>query len=175
MIWAKKIVLVGPMGAGKSTIGRLLASHVGLPFKDSDAEIEAKSGADIPWIFDVEGELGFRDRETAVLKELIANSQIVLATGGGLVVREENRLLLKQSADVVVYLKAEPGYLAQRTAKDKKRPLLQVEDPYKKMLSLLAEREPFYLDVATHIIPTDKGSPKAVVQQIIAALRASEH
>jgi shikimate kinase len=167
---AQKIILVGPMGAGKSTIGRLLAAYLSLPFKDSDTVIEENSGADIPWIFDVEGEEGFRDRETAVLKELAGHKQLVLATGGGMVVREENRRLLQQAADAVIYLKADPEYLAQRTSKDKKRPLLQVEDPYQKILDLLKEREPLYCEVATHVVPTDTRSPKVVAQQIASSL-----
>ncbi len=158
------------MGAGKSTIGRLLASYLGLPFKDSDTVVEEKSGADIPWIFDVEGESGFRDRESAVLEELMAKPALVLATGGGIVIREENRQLLNQSADAVIYLKAEPEYLAQRTAKDKKRPLLQVDDPYQKSLSLLEQREPLYQSVATHVVTTDTRSPKVIAQEIVSSL-----
>lgn len=170
MFKAKKIVLVGPMGAGKSTIGRLLATYLSLPFKDSDAVIEEKSGADIPWIFDMEGEEGFRDRETAVLKELVAERELVLATGGGMVLREENRVLLQRSADAIIYLKSEPEYLAQRTAKDKKRPLLQVDDPYQKILALLEERDPIYSQVATHVVSTDTRSPKVIAQQIVDSL-----
>lgn len=166
----QKIVLVGPMGAGKSTIGRLLAGYLSLPFKDSDSVIEEKSGADIPWIFDVEGEEGFRDRESAAIEELMAEKSLVLATGGGVILRPENRDLLDKLSDAVIYLKAEPEYLAQRTAKDKKRPLLQVDDPYQKILSLLEEREPLYQSVATHVIPTDTRSPKVIAQEIISSL-----
>lgn len=170
----QKIVLVGPMGAGKSTIGRLLANALSFPFKDSDHVIEEKSGADIPWIFDVEGEVGFRDRETAVLKELMGLDQVVLATGGGIVLREENRKLL-DTADVVVYLTTDPEYLVQRTAKDKKRPLLQVDDPRQKILALVKERDPLYREVATDVIVTDTRSPKVVVQQIMSILNSSQN
>lgn len=166
----QKIALVGPMGAGKSTIGRLLANTLRTPFYDSDHVIEEKTGADIPWIFDVEGESGFRDRETAVLKSLLSNDQLVLATGGGIVLREENRQLLKQ-ADAVVYLKADTERLVQRTFKDKKRPLLQVDDPRKKIIALLAERDPLYHDVATHVVKTDTRSPKIIAQHITTLLK----
>lgn len=165
----QKVVLVGPMGAGKSTIGRLLASLLSLPFRDSDHVVEEKSGADIPWIFDVEGEDGFRDRETAALKELMSEEHLVLATGGGIVLREENRALLKL-ADAVVFLTADPDHLVQRTYKDKKRPLLQVDNPRHKILSLLKERDPLYREVATHIVMTDTRSPKSVAQGIVSDL-----
>lgn len=157
------------MGAGKSTIGRLLANILRVPFYDSDHVIEEKTGADIPWIFDVEGESGFRDRESAVLQELLNNNRAVLATGGGIVVREQNRHLLKQ-ADAVVYLKADTERLVQRTIKDKKRPLLQVDDPRKKIIALLEERDPLYNEVATHIVKTDARSPKIIAQHIASLL-----
>lgn len=157
------------MGAGKSTIGRLLANILRVPFYDSDHVIEEKTGADIPWIFDVEGESGFRDRESAVLHELLNNNRAVLATGGGIVVREQNRHLLKQ-ADAVVYLKADTERLVQRTIKDKKRPLLQVDDPRKKIIALLEERDPLYNEVATHIVKTDARSPKIIAQHIASLL-----
>ncbi len=169
MLPPQKIVLVGPMGAGKSTIGRLLSKQLQLPFKDSDTVIEERSGADIPWIFDVEGEDGFRQRETAVLRDLMYEASLVLATGGGIVLRPENRELLKK-ADVVIYLSADPEHLVSRTEKDKKRPLLQVADPKQKILDLLEERDPLYREVATRIVTTDTRSPKIVAKEIAAKL-----
>lgn len=166
-----KIALVGPMGAGKSTIGRLLAGILRAPFYDSDHVIEEKTGADIPWIFDVEGEEGFRDRETAALVSLLEIDVLVLATGGGIVLREKNRQLLK-GADAVIYLKADTERLVQRTMKDKNRPLLQVDDPRKKIVELLEERDPLYREVATHVILTDSRSPKMIAQQVAARLTA---
>jgi shikimate kinase len=169
MLPPQKIVLVGPMGAGKSTIGRLLSRQLTLPFKDSDTLIEERSGADIPWIFDVEGEVGFRQRETAVLEDTLNDSAFVLATGGGIVLRMENRQLLKQ-ADVVIYLSAEPEHLIRRTEKDKKRPLLQVPDREQKIKNLLKERDPLYREVATRIVTTDTRSPKLVAKEIAKTL-----
>ena len=166
-----KIALVGPMGAGKSTIGRLLAGILRAPFYDSDHVIEEKTGADIPWIFDVEGEEGFRDRETAALVSLLEIDALVLATGGGIVLREKNRQLLKY-ADAVIYLKADTERLVQRTMRDKNRPLLQVDDPRKKIVELLEERDPLYREVATHVILTDSRSPKMIAQQVAARLTA---
>ena len=168
----KQIVLVGPMGAGKSTIGRLLAKDLHLPFKDSDNEIEARCGADIPWIFDVEGEKGFRQRETAVLRELIQENALILATGGGIVLREENRDMLKK-ADAVIYLSATAEHLARRTAKDKKRPLLQVENPKEKIIQLLEERDALYREIATHVIITEAQNPKSVAMEIAKKLQFS--
>lgn len=163
------IILIGPMGAGKSTIGRSLAAKIGFDFLDTDLVIEEKTGADIAWIFDVEGESGFRDRESQILRELAAAKRRVLATGGGIIVREENRDFLKDQ-EVVVYLKASIAQLIARTSKDKKRPLLQVENPVEKIKSLVAEREPFYQEVATHTVETDGHSPRATVQNIIKLL-----
>lgn len=162
---SQSIVLVGPMGAGKSTIGKLLAGILQLPFADSDRVIEDRTGADIPWIFDVEGEGGFRLRETAVLKDLLLAESMVLATGGGIVMREENRSLLK-GGSVVVYLTASVDQLVERTYKDKKRPLLQVADPEAKIRELIAHRDPLYQEVADIVVQTDRRGPKAVAQEI---------
>ncbi|WP_039915311.1 shikimate kinase AroK [Cellvibrio mixtus] len=159
------IFLVGPMGAGKSTIGRLLASELGFNFRDSDRVIEERTGADIPWIFDMEGEEGFRERETAVLQELATDHDTVVATGGGIVLREQNRLLMK-SAGFVCYLTASIDQLVERTARDKKRPLLQVENPRQKIIDLLALRDPLYQNAADFIVNTDRRSPKTVAQEI---------
>ncbi len=164
------VVLVGPMGAGKSTIGRLLAASLHLPFLDTDRVIEDRTGADIPWIFDVEGEEGFRQRETAVLADMLADHVgQVLATGGGIVLKPENRALL-QKGGVVFYLTASVSQLVERTCKDKKRPLLQVDDPRQKIVDLIGQRDPLYREVADHVVNTDRRSPKAVVQEIVDCL-----
>jgi shikimate kinase len=168
---AQLIVLVGPMGVGKSTVGRLLANLLGLSFYDSDREIERQAGTDIGWIFDREGEQGFRDRETAVLTELMAHRSMVLATGGGVVMRKENRELLKQ-ANNTCYLMAEPKLLVERTKKNNKRPLLQVDDPAAKILSLLQERDPLYREVATITVATDSRSPKSTALELMLKLKS---
>ncbi len=160
------IFLVGPMGAGKSTIGRLLAAELAFNFRDSDRVIEDRTGADIPWIFDMEGEDGFRDRETAVLRDLVLEPDTVVATGGGIVMRPINRELLKASGQVI-YLTASIEQLVERTSRDKKRPLLQVENPRQKIIDLIAMRDPLYREVATHIVNTDRRSPKTVAQEIV--------
>lgn len=141
------LYLVGPMGVGKTTIGKLLAKKLKKQFVDLDDEIEARAGASIPWIFDVEGESGFRRRETELLAEFSRRRGMVVSTGGGVVTREENRRLLK-GAGVVVYLNASPEQLHARTLKDKKRPLLQVPDRLKVITELKEARDPFYREVA---------------------------
>lgn len=166
------VVLVGPMGAGKSTIGRILAGLLQRPFADSDKVIEERTGADIPWIFDVEGEEGFRTRETGVLKQLLDDTNLVLATGGGIVMREENRELL-QDRGWVVYLTAGIEKLIERTAKDKKRPLLQVENPAQKIRDLIEQRHPLYEAVADFTICTDGRGPKAVAQAIAKQVKVA--
>ena len=158
------IVLVGPMGAGKTTVGTLLAKKLRLPFKDSDAEIEARTGADIPWIFDVEGEQGFRDRETQVLKDLLAMPEGVIATGGGIVIREENRVLLKPVQ--VIYLRASLNEQLRRTANDRKRPLLQTENPRAVLERLMTIRDPLYRDIATQIIETDGANSRSIATKL---------
>lgn len=166
---ACSVILIGPMGAGKSTIGRQLAQHLHFQFVDTDKVIESRTGADIPWIFDVEGEDGFRKREAAVLTEFLGKPGVVLATGGGIVVRPENRQLL-ESVQGVVYLTASLDRLVERTAKDKKRPLLQVENPRERIGELLVERDPLYRQVADIVIDTDKLGAKAIVDEIARQL-----
>ncbi|MFT5083392.1 MAG: shikimate kinase [Lentisphaeria bacterium] len=153
------------MGAGKSTIGRQLASRLGFQFLDTDHVIEARTGADIPWIFDIEGEAGFRDRETVILTDLVNNNQAVIATGGGIVLRAKNRQLLK-SAGLVVYLTASIEQLVARTFKDKKRPLLQVADPKSKIKEIFVQRDPIYREIADCVIVTDGIGAKAIVNKI---------
>jgi shikimate kinase len=166
------IYLVGPMGAGKSTIGRVLAAELHLPFRDSDRVIEERTGADIPWIFDMEGEEGFRERESAVLTELANDQRAVIATGGGIILRAQNRQLM-QASGFVCYLTASIEQLVERTARDKKRPLLQVENPRQKIIELLALREPLYREAADFIVNTDRRSPKTVAQEISSLITAS--
>lgn len=168
----ERIFLVGPMGVGKSTIGRLLAARLQFDFVDTDQLIEHRCGADIAWIFDVEGESGFRDRETAVLAELCTAQRAVIATGGGIIVREQNRCLL-DAQNPVVYLQADIDQLCARTARDRKRPLLQVEDPRQKIIELLTERSAFYERVADFIVNTDTIGPRAAVHKIMTMLQES--
>lgn len=161
----RNIYLVGPMGAGKSTIGRVLAAELHLSFRDSDKVIEDRTGADIPWIFDMEGEEGFRDRESAVLAELSQGVDVVIATGGGIILREQNRAIM-QASGYVCYLTASIEQLVERTSRDKKRPLLQVENPRQKIIDLVALRDPLYRAAADFVINTDRRSPKLVAQEI---------
>ncbi|HIP52509.1 MAG TPA: shikimate kinase, partial [Chromatiales bacterium] len=135
----RNIFLIGPMGAGKTTIGRQLASAIGMAFKDSDQEIQQRTGVDIPTIFEFEGEAGFRKRERAVIDELTQAEGVVLATGGGVVLDEENRRNLA-SRGIVIYLYCSPEQQYQRTVRDKNRPLLQTENPLARLKELMAER-----------------------------------
>lgn len=162
----KRVVLVGPMGAGKSTIGRMLAKELGYRFLDSDRIIEERCGANIPWIFDVEGEDGFRQRETAMLDELSSEHKTVLATGGGAIMRPENHRLLKQDA-LVVYLKTSIEQQVERTRKDRNRPLLQNDDPEAVLRKLFSIRDPLYSELADITMHTDRKSPRLVVRQLV--------
>ncbi|MEM8498203.1 MAG: shikimate kinase AroK [Pseudomonadota bacterium] len=168
----QRIYLIGPMGAGKSTIGRQLATELKLDFVDTDAEIERRCGADIPWIFDVEGEQGFRLRETQVLEELSTQSKCVIATGGGIVTQDRNRQIL-QGSGFVVYLYTTIEQQVERTARDRKRPLLQVEEPREVIEALMLEREPMYRDLADLIVSTDRRTAKKVAVEIVTAIDAS--
>ena len=157
------------MGAGKTTIGKHLAQHLKLRFVDSDAEIEARTGADIPWIFDVEGEEGFRDREQQVVAEMTEWDNIVLATGGGVVLRPENRTALA-GRGFVIYLYASVDEQVRRTQRDRRRPLLQGGDPEEILRDLMAVRDPLYREIADHIIETDQCSPRNVAQRLVREL-----
>lgn len=165
------LILVGPMGAGKSTIGRLLAKEVRYLFKDSDKEIEQRTGADIPWIFDVEGEQGFREREQAMIAELCAEDGLVLATGGGVVMRPENRQAIRQGGRVI-YLHTSVEQQLERTSRDRNRPLLRTANPRRVLTELMAIRDPLYREVADIIIETDERPPRLVVQEILAQLQS---
>ncbi|MFZ9036017.1 MAG: shikimate kinase AroK [Francisellaceae bacterium] len=165
MIITQNVFLIGPVGAGKSTIGRQLAQELKLEFVDSDREIEQRCGVDIDWIFDLEGEEGFRQREREVLSDLATRQGIVLATGGGAILLPENRTLLS-SRGKVVYLQASIDQQLERTAKDKKRPLLQVDDKEAQLRKLMEEREPLYQEIADITIETSETTVRNVVQRI---------
>jgi shikimate kinase len=173
MVKGQSVFLVGPMGAGKTTIGRLLAEHLQYQFLDSDREIEARSGASIPWIFDVEGEAGFRKRETAMLDELTQRTSIILATGGGAVINPDNRHYLRDRG-IVVYLKADLDELLRRTSHDKNRPLLQTDDPRARLQVLIEEREPWYMEIADIIFDTRHGSTKNAARELARKIRQFE-
>lgn len=165
------VFLVGPMGVGKSTIGRHLAKLLKLDFVDSDREIERRTGVGIPVIFEIEGEAGFREREAAALAELTADrTRLVLATGGGAVLRPANRALLR-ARGVVVYLHADIEILLARTRRDRRRPLLQNPDPRRIMQELLEQRDPLYREVADLVVETDQRSPTTVAREIAAKLK----
>jgi 3-dehydroquinate synthase len=163
------IFLVGLMGAGKTTIGRALAKKLNKRFIDSDHEIEARTGASIPLIFEIEGEEGFRQREAEVIHDLTAMEGIVLATGGGAILREDNRACLK-ARGTVIYLRASIDSILQRTSHDKNRPLLQTANPRERLEELTRVREPLYLEVADIIIETGRPNIPSLVQSIIAQL-----
>lgn len=149
------LYLVGLMGAGKTTVGRLLARHYGCVFYDSDHEIVARTGVKIPIIFEIEGEAGFRKREEAVIADLTAMSGIVLATGGGAVLSAVNRENLRKNG-VVIYLRGTPEHLFERTRHDRNRPLLQTENPLARLRELYQERDPLYRDIADIVVDTGR-------------------
>ena len=166
MLMAKNIIFVGPMGAGKTTIGRLISRSLNRKFYDSDKEIEKRTGVTIPVIFEHEQEEGFRNRESAMIEELCGKENIVLATGGGAVLREQNRRQMSQCGHVF-YLCAPLDQLVKRTAKDKNRPLLQTANREKTIENLLNVRDPLYRDVAHTVVETDNYTVKQVVASLL--------
>lgn len=170
----QNVFLVGPMGVGKTTIGKLLAQELELEFIDSDHEIERRAGANIAWIFDVEGEEGFRDREAAVIEDLTARQGILLSTGGGSVLRPENRQFLI-SRGVVIHLDTSLELQIKRTAKDKKRPLLQGRNHRKVLTELKANRDPVYQSVADITCFVGEETSKKVVNNILRQLKAASN
>lgn len=168
----QNIFLIGLMGAGKTTIGRQLASELSLEFFDSDHEVEKRTGVTITHIFDIEGEAGFRKRETAMLNELTEKKGIVLATGGGAILKPENRQFL-MSRGTTIYLYANIDTLLERTSKDRNRPLLQTEDPQAKLGELLDIRDPLYRETADIIIDTGKDSVRLALKEILEKLQVA--
>lgn len=161
----RSVFLVGPMGVGKTTIGRQLAAALGFEFADSDHEIQRRTGVDIPTIFEFEGEQGFRQREAQVIDELTRRRHLVLATGGGVVLDPENRKRLAARGRVI-YLYCSPQQQYDRTARDRNRPLLQTEDPLQRLKGLTEERDPLYRQVADLVVSTERRAAAAVVREI---------
>jgi shikimate kinase len=164
------VYLVGMMGAGKTTVGRQLARRLGKTFCDADQEIEARTGVKIPMIFEIEGEAGFRRREAQVLQQLVRETDLVLATGGGVVLDPENRSCLANSG-LVVYLSVPPDVLWERTRHDRSRPLLQVRDPRARIGELYLQRDPLYREIADIVIVGGRQPPSAVVRELEGEIR----
>ena len=164
------IFIVGPMGSGKSTVGKIISDELFLDFFDTDDEIEIRTGASIDWIFDLEGESGFRKRESEMLDEMVKRNSVVLSTGGGIVLESSNRELLS-SRGTVFYLSTPISVQVERTAKDKDRPLLKNGDPEKILSKLHDEREEFYKSVSDHIIETEDKSSQEVASEIIKLVK----
>ena len=169
----KRIFLIGPMGAGKSSVGKYLATQLNLDFYDTDEEIEKRTGVEIGWIFDLEGEEGFRRRETAVIKDLVMQPNIVLATGGGSILEAENRELLRENG-VIIYLDVTLDYQSHRTINESRRPLLRVKNKEEVLEKLHRERAPLYESIADCRVHTDNRGIREVAEEIIRELEKKE-
>jgi shikimate kinase len=165
------LILVGMMGSGKTTMGRALAKHLGNVFVDSDEEIIKRTGVTIPHIFDVEGEAGFRLRECAAIRDLVGRDRMVLATGGGAVLAEQNREMLQQNG-IVIYLKASVHDLWQRTRHDRNRPLLQTSNPHAKLTELFQQRDPLYQQVSDIVVQSGKQSVHSLMLHLLGELES---
>ena len=167
----RNIYLIGPMGSGKTTIGQRLAARLGLRFLDCDHEIEAQTGASVTLIFDVEGEEGFRARETRMLQELTAQSGVLIATGGGAILKEENRKLLRETG-LVVYMRTSVQQQLRRLGRDKSRPLLQTPDRRDKLTRLAEQRNPLYREIADIEFPAQNRGLDAVAADLARLIRS---
>ncbi|MDP2143139.1 MAG: shikimate kinase [Gallionella sp.] len=165
------LILVGMMGSGKTTIGRTLAKHLDKIFVDSDEEVQQRTGVTIPHIFDIEGEAGFRLRESAAISELMKRDNMVLATGGGAILAEQNRDMLRQNG-IVVYLRANVHDLWVRTRHDRNRPLLQTDDPRAKLTELFEQRDPLYQQAADIVVQSGKQSVQALMLHLVDEIEA---
>ena len=166
---SKRIVLIGPMGVGKTTIGRILAKQLDFDFIDTDQRLEKITGASISWIFDIEGEVGFRKREQQLIQELTGITETVIATGGGAILLSENRANLKNNG-IVIYLKGKIETLDERTRLDNNRPLLEAANPRETIEKILREREHLYVETADFEIEIDGRSAEYIVTQISGLL-----
>jgi shikimate kinase len=166
----KNVYLIGPMGSGKSAVGKYLARQLLLDFYDSDAEIERRTGVDIPYIFEKEGEDGFRERERETLVALTQLERVVIATGGGAILLPENRERLT-AGGLVVYLKTGIGQQVERTKHGRQRPLLYTDDPEAKLRELMALRAPLYESIAVITVQTDRRQVRAVADEIMQRLK----
>lgn len=168
------LFLVGPMGAGKTTVGRELARRLHLSFHDSDHEIESRTGASIPLIFELEGEAGFRAREKNMIAELVRHENVVLATGGGAILDPVNRTSLAAHG-TVIYLHAPVEHLFKRIGRDTHRPLMQTENPRARLEHLIRERDPFYREIADLVVETHRRRTPSVVNEILRRLKTQPH
>lgn len=168
----RNIILIGPMGSGKSTIGSIIAKKLQRQFYDSDHFIEGRTGVDIARIFDVEGEEGFRDRETNALNELLSKNNLVIATGGGSIMRAQNQEMLRNKG-YIVFLDTSINQQMQRLQRDKKRPLLQTDNPRERLQQLLDVRRPIYQDLADLSVKTDRRMARKLASDIIQNLPES--
>lgn len=166
---AGNFIFIGLMGAGKTTLGRQLAEHYQRPFYDSDQVLCERTGVSIPTIFEMEGEKGFRNRESSIIQELCDLKNIVLATGGGIVLREQNRACLQKNG-LVIYLHAQPETLFERTKNDKNRPLLQVKDPLERFKQLYAARDSLYRQTAHIIFEAEHNSTQQSLEKLLNQL-----
>jgi len=163
------LFLIGLMGAGKSTLGRQVARRLQLPFVDADIELEHRLGVTIATIFEIEGEQAFRDREEALIDELTGQRNLVLATGGGVVIRAASRARLKERG-TVLYLHASPGTLWERVKNGRNRPMLKVADPRARIGALYAERDPLYREIADHVVESDRDTVMRFARQLASEL-----